>query len=79
MQNNRLKSGGYLQLRVSNQEVKILKDIVNETSMSDKAASIISEYTGIEKKKIQFFIKRRHQQDKRLLEQEICQFTAFWS
>jgi hypothetical protein len=44
-------------LRVLNQEVKILKDIVNETSMSDKAASIISEYTGIEKKKIQFFIE----------------------
>lgn len=34
-----------------------MKEMINETTMSDKAASIISDYTGIDKVKIQFFIE----------------------
>lgn len=37
--------------------MKYLKEMINETTMSDKAASIISDYTGIDKVKIQFFIE----------------------
>ncbi len=35
-----------------------MNEIVSEVSMSDQAASIISEYTGIERQKVLFFIEQ---------------------